>query len=73
MSNFTESTVEQAALAWLESMGYQVLSGPEIAPDEPMAFSRATGTSATESGECRARIPGPRRRTGRAVTQTNLW
>ncbi|GAB4343324.1 MAG: type I restriction endonuclease subunit R [Candidatus Abyssubacteria bacterium] len=31
---FTESIVEQAALAWLESMGYLILSGPEIAPGE---------------------------------------
>lgn len=29
---FTESIVEQAALAWLESLGYIILSGPEIAP-----------------------------------------
>jgi type I site-specific restriction-modification system R (restriction) subunit len=34
---FTESVVEEAALAWLESMGYLVLSGPEIAPGEPAA------------------------------------
>ncbi len=34
MPNFTESIVEQAALAWLESMGYMILSGPEIAPGE---------------------------------------
>ncbi len=31
---FTESIVEQAALAWLESMGYLILPGPEIAPGE---------------------------------------
>jgi type I restriction enzyme R subunit len=37
MPNFTESVVEQAALAWLESMGYLVLSGLEIAPGEAMA------------------------------------
>jgi type I restriction enzyme R subunit len=30
----TESVVEQAALAWLESQGYTILSGPEIAPGE---------------------------------------
>src|SRR5437016_12416698 len=29
---FTESVVEQAALAWLETLGYDVLSGQEIAP-----------------------------------------
>lgn len=37
MPNFTESVVEQATLAWLESMGYLVLSGLEIAPGEPAA------------------------------------
>src|SRR5262249_54752348 len=30
---FTESVVEQAALAWLESVGWRVAHGPEIAPD----------------------------------------
>ena len=30
----TESVVEQAALAWLESLGWRVLHGPDIAPDE---------------------------------------
>jgi type I restriction enzyme R subunit len=34
---FTESIVEQAALAWLEGLGYMILSGPEIAPNEPQA------------------------------------
>ena len=34
MAAFTESVIEQAALAWLESMGYLILSGPEIAPGE---------------------------------------
>jgi type I restriction enzyme R subunit len=33
MSDFTESTVEEAALAWLESAGWQVAHGPDIAPD----------------------------------------
>ncbi|MDL1888320.1 type I restriction endonuclease subunit R [Nitrospirales bacterium NOB] len=37
MNTFTESVVEQAALAWLESMGYNILSGPEIAPGESQA------------------------------------
>jgi len=32
--SFTESVVEQAALAWLESLGYTILAGPEIAPGE---------------------------------------
>jgi type I restriction enzyme, R subunit len=34
MSGFTESVVEQAALAWLESLGWTVKHGPEIAPGE---------------------------------------
>ena len=29
--NFSESVVEEAALAWLEGLGYGVLHGPEIA------------------------------------------
>lgn len=37
MSHFTESTIEQAALAWLESQGYTILHGPDIAPGELMA------------------------------------
>ncbi len=31
---FTESVIEQAALAWLESMGYLILAGLDIAPGE---------------------------------------
>ena len=37
MSAFTESVVEQAALAWLESLGWSVAHGPDIAPDTPGA------------------------------------
>ena len=37
MSAFTESIVEDAALAWLEALGYVVLHGPEIAAGEPGA------------------------------------
>ena len=37
MSNFTESVVEEAALEWLEGLGYTVLRGPEIAAGEPTA------------------------------------
>jgi type I restriction enzyme R subunit len=35
--NFTESVVEDAALAWLEGLGYAVLHGPDIAAGEPGA------------------------------------
>jgi|CXWL01.1.fsa_nt_gi type I restriction enzyme R subunit len=34
---FTESVVEDAALAWLAGLGYTVLHGPEIAVGEPSA------------------------------------
>jgi len=34
-TSFTESVIEQAALAWLEGPGYAVLHGLEIAPDAP--------------------------------------
>jgi type I restriction enzyme R subunit len=37
MSSFTESIVEDAALAWLGSLGYGVLHGPDIAAGEPGA------------------------------------
>src|SRR6266481_1954594 len=36
-TSFTESVVEDAALAWLESLGYTVKHGPEIAPGELFA------------------------------------
>lgn len=36
-STFSESVVEDAALAWLEALGYAVLHGPDIAADEPNA------------------------------------
>ena len=37
MSGVTESVVEQAALAWLESAGWTIAHGPDIAPDMPAA------------------------------------
>ena len=39
MANFTESIVEEATLAWLEALGYSVLTGPDIAAGEPGAES----------------------------------
>ncbi len=33
----TESVIEQAALAWLESLDWRIVHGPEIAPDTPRA------------------------------------
>jgi len=37
MSRFSEDVVEQAALAWLESAGWTIAHGPDIAPDMPAA------------------------------------
>lgn len=37
MGKFTESDVEEAALEWLEALGYTILHGPEIAAGEPDA------------------------------------
>jgi len=35
VTRFAESEVEEAALGWLEGLGYQVLYGAAIAPGEP--------------------------------------
>ena len=35
--SFTESMVEEATLGWLESLGFAILHGPEIAPGETAA------------------------------------
>ena len=32
----TESVIEQATLAWLESLNWRIVHGPEIAPDTPL-------------------------------------
>ena len=53
----SESVIEQAALAWLESLGYTVLHGPEIAAGEP-------GAERTD--------PGYRRRNSWRVVSGNL-
>ncbi|HCZ15427.1 MAG: type I restriction endonuclease [Candidatus Accumulibacter phosphatis] len=37
MASFTESLVEDAALAWFEALGYTVLHGPAIAVSQPGA------------------------------------
>ena len=37
MTSLTEADVEQAALAWLSGLGWQVAHGPDIAPDAPGA------------------------------------
>ncbi|MEW6386984.1 MAG: type I restriction endonuclease subunit R [Thermodesulfobacteriota bacterium] len=39
----SESAVEEAALTWLEGLGYRVLYGPDIAPGEPLAERESYG------------------------------
>ena len=43
MRGFAESVVEDAALAWLESIGWHIAHGPDIAPDMPAAERRDYG------------------------------
>jgi hypothetical protein len=40
---FTASVVEEAALAWLESIAWRIAHGPDIAPDMPAAERRDYG------------------------------
>ena len=35
MPAFNESTVEEAAMGWLASLGWETVHGPDIAPDGP--------------------------------------
>jgi type I restriction enzyme R subunit len=43
MAHLTESTIEEAALAWLEAAGWRIAHGPEIAPDQRLAERRDYG------------------------------
>jgi type I restriction enzyme R subunit len=48
--SFTESVVEQAALAWLESTGWQVAHALDISPDMPGAERCDHGEAALANG-----------------------
>ncbi len=54
-SNITESTVEDAALAWLKELGYTALNGPNIAPGEPKA-ERASYSDVVLVGRLRSAL-----------------
>ncbi len=43
MSAFTEFVVEKSALGWLETIGWQIAHGPNLAPDMPGAERRNYG------------------------------
>ncbi|MCK9356297.1 MAG: type I restriction endonuclease subunit R [Dehalococcoidia bacterium] len=49
MTPFNESNVEQAALDWLRGLGWQVLNGPDIAPEQPEAQRDSYGQVVLES------------------------
>ncbi|MGH8508628.1 MAG: HsdR family type I site-specific deoxyribonuclease [Gammaproteobacteria bacterium] len=48
MTAFTESVVEEAALAWLQAIGWQVAHGPNIAPDLSACGHAQAGMPAAE-------------------------
>ena len=52
MSNFTETVVEDAALAWFEGLGYGVVAGPSIAPGE-LAAERTSYAEVVLAGRLR--------------------
>lgn len=52
---FTESTVEDATLAWLEASGWRIAHGPDIAPDMPAAERRDTLLPRVMSSKLRLR------------------
>lgn len=70
---FTESEVEEAALEWLEALGWQVAHGPEIAPDADSSERADYGAVVLERRlrDALDRLnPGlSRRRPGRRVPQ----
>ncbi|GIV81895.1 MAG: DEAD/DEAH box helicase [Anaerolineae bacterium] len=55
MGIMVESVVEQATIAWLDYLGYQILFGPDIAPGEPTA-ERASYDDVLLLGRLRAAL-----------------
>jgi len=55
MTAFTESEVEEAALAWLEGLGWAVAHGPDIAPDA-LGAERANYGEVVLEGRLRAAL-----------------
>ena len=49
MITLTEADVEQAALKWLATLGWQMAHGPDIAPDAPAAERDDYGQVVLES------------------------
>ena len=61
MTRFTESVVEDAALEWLEGMGYSIAHGPDIAHagESPERASYDQGVLVERRRPARARDSGP--------------
>ena len=57
---FTESTVEEATLAWLERLGWTVKHGPEIASGELAAVVQACLARSSVEEIWRQRYSGKR-------------
>jgi type I restriction enzyme, R subunit len=55
MSEFTESDVEEAALYYFEQLGYSILHGSDIAPEEPQA-ERASYAEVILEGRLRSAL-----------------
>ena len=49
MTTLAEADVEQAVLEWLSGVGWQVLHGPDIAPDVPSAMTTVRWCSRPEA------------------------
>lgn len=67
-ARFTESVVEEAALAWLESTGWRIVPGPDIAPGMLAAERRDYGEGVLArlpSGACATRRSSGSARRGR--------
>ena len=72
MTLFTESVVEEAALAWLEHLGYQVLGGSTIAPGEAAA-ERNKYDDVILSGRLRDASTRPRATMGNHAGLPQRW
>lgn len=79
-SGFTESDAEEAALGWLETLGYAIRHGPEIAFDADGGERTDPGYRDTilqnrlyrENGSERARISNPHHPLGYPAAETDL-
>lgn len=58
---FTESTVEDAALAWLEGAGWQIAHSPDIAPDMLRRGASGLRRGGVDAAPCATRSPGSTR------------